>query len=224
MFGGKIKRYNIFVMLSCLMGIAIGGLCVAYLFVPVLSLSYVEGGITTNVSVSGFDLLKNLFDRLVLGKPTELGNQFFTFIVDTRKTSLNQLQTFLVTGINGKLEHIIILIIGFFLLLSVIIGLVTTIISIVSLIIGRLHFTSIVKKLAKLFFSTFTTLSGFVIGTYFLYSDLIKAVVNSTENTVTSATINGFYLSAAYLVIALAILILSSIFYKIGLEDKKFVR
>lgn len=223
MFGGKIKRYNIFLMISALLGLLLGGICVACLFVPTMTLKYTESSLTTTVTITGFDFLKALFDRLVMSNPSELGDNFFTFIRDPRSTVFNMTQSFLVTGIGGRAEHLFVLLIALFLLLSILIGIVITIISLIALISGKLHFRSLIKRFARLFFTMFTILVALVFAVNWLYGDIVKAVVNNTSNNVTDGSLSPVWLSVGYLVVSLAVLVLTAVFYKIGLEDKEFV-
>ena len=219
-----IRRFNPALMVSCFLGLAIVGVLLLYCFLPVITLTYVEGGVETTVSVNAYNFFEAFINRINSGTHTELGDSFLTFIRDQRGTTLNQIQSFLINGCDGRMEQVtmvtfagLIAVIGCF-------AIVLAIVSFLGLCFGRLHLPGTISVLSALVYTFLSLLVAAFLAFAWIYGDIVSAIVNNAENTVSDGSLSPVYMPIIYLVIIIALQITISILNRKCLKGRVFVK
>ena len=218
-----IRRYNPFLLISCILSICVVATLVVACFIPCLTLNYVEAGVTHKVDVNAWTFLEALFNRINTNAHTELGDSFLTFLRDQRGTTLNQIQMFLINGAGGRMEQIFVLSMATLILLCAAIGAVLVIFAVVGIIFGRLHSPKVLKAFSGAYFGLFTTLTLVVSVFAWLYGDIIKAIISNTSNEVTSGSIDNIYMIFIFEGVIFILMIIIAVIYKSCLKGRVFV-
>lgn len=219
-----IKRYNPVLLITCILGLATIGVLLLYCLMPVITLTYTESGVEHKVSVNAFSFINAFFTRMNTGAHTELGDSFFTFLRDQRGTTLNSIQSFMINGCAGRMEQVLVVVLVSLVLLIGFLAIPLGIVCILGIAFGRLHLPGTISGLTLAIYVFLGLVVALLFTFAWLYGDIVTAIVNNHENSVTAGDISPLWMPLIYLIIVVVLHIVISVLTRTGLKNRVFVK